>query len=128
MRGGTDGLATAVLALREARRDAPEAWSDVTKIALALALDRLGQRDESVAALGSPHATDVARELAAARVQESLENAASPHEVDALRGEALGPSDAVAARAAWKKYLEALGANAPFRAHAEARAGAPRKP
>jgi len=125
MRSGAQGLPTAVLAFREMRRDATETWADLGKVALALALDRQGLREESASVLGTPRASDVVRALALVNVIESLENGASADETEALRAMVLERSDPAASRAAWKKFLEKQAANAPYRAHAESRIGTP---
>lgn len=125
MRSGVEGLPTAVLAFREMRRDASETWSELGRVALALALDRQGLREESDSVLGTPRPSEVSRLLTFAAVVESLENGASKQEIEALRAIAADRTEPATGRAAWKKYIESIALDAPFRAHAESHAGVP---
>jgi tetratricopeptide (TPR) repeat protein len=118
MARGLPALDEAVAALREGLHEAQDETQAVAVLALALALDRRGDTDESHALLleralrGDPRQV-----LASARARELL--AIAPVEGNALVAIGLEASDASGARDAWDRYLAAA-ANGPWVAHARA--------
>jgi tetratricopeptide (TPR) repeat protein len=120
MAQGAPGLDEAVAALREGLREAEDEVQAVAVMALALALDRGGDTDESRALLAERAHGDPRVVLASARAQELL--AVAPAEAGALAAMALEAGDTrdpAGARDAWDKYLAASG-NGPWAAHARA--------
>lgn len=88
-------------------------------VALALALDRAGQREEARAVLAERVRADVRPLLADARVTTALADAGATGESPALAAlamEAVG--DAAAAREAWRKYVDGPGGKGPYADHA----------
>jgi tetratricopeptide (TPR) repeat protein len=125
-RGGS-GLDEAVAALREGLRDAQDDTQSVAVVALALALDRRGDREESRALLAERTRGDPRAALATARAKDVL--AVAPAEAHALVGFALEASDPPGARDAWGSYLAAA-PNGPWAAHARSHVaglGAPKR-
>jgi tetratricopeptide (TPR) repeat protein len=120
-----------VAMLRQARRDAQDALQVASVVALALALDRSGQKEEAKAVLSERVRSDVKPVLVDARVVEALADAGVPYESDALVATALEVTDPGAAREAWRKYLEGAGGRGPWadhaRAHESAAPGAKKK-
>lgn len=121
----------AIAMLRQARRDAQDALQVASVVALALALDRSGQKDEAKAVLAERVRSDVKPVLVDARVVEALADAGVPFEGDALVATALEVTDPPAAREAWRRYLEGAGGKGPWadhaRAHESAAPGAKKK-
>jgi hypothetical protein len=115
MSRGEAGLDEAVASLREGVRDAQDETQTVAVLALAVALDRRGDIDESHALLAERMHGDPRTTLASARTRDVL--AVASAEGHALAGLALEASDAAGARDAWEKYLEAAPAG-PWAAHA----------
>ena len=112
----------AVAMLRQARRDAQDAMQVASVVALSLALDRAGQREEARAVLAERVRADVRPLLADARVTSALADAGATAEAPALEAlalEAIG--DQAAARQAWRKYGEGPGGKGPFAEHARGR-------
>lgn len=130
MAEGPAAIDDAVAMLRQARRGAEDAMHVASVAALALALDRAGQRDESRAVLAERIRTDVQPLLADPRVVASLADAGAADEDAALVAIALEPVDAARAKDAWRKYLEGAGGKGPWADHAREHAGraAPTKP
>jgi tetratricopeptide (TPR) repeat protein len=127
MARGTAGLDEAVAALREGFRDAQDDTQAVAVVALALALDRRGDREESRALLAERTHGDPRSAVATARARELL--AVAPSEAHALAALALESSDAAGAHDAWEKYLAAA-PSGPWAAHAKthlASLGAPKR-
>jgi hypothetical protein len=89
----------------------------VAVTALALALDRRGDADESRALLVERGKGDPRTVLTSTRAGELL--AVAPAEGSALAALALESSDRGGARDAWEKYLAAAGTS-PWAAHARA--------
>jgi tetratricopeptide (TPR) repeat protein len=123
MAQGPEGIDDAVAMLRQARRDAQDAMQVASLAALALALDRAGQRDEAAAVLAERSHADVKAFLGDARVTDALLDAGARHEADALLAIALEASGAQGARDAWRAYVAGAGGKGPWAAHARDRAG-----
>ena len=120
MAHGAPGLDEAVAALREGLREAEDEVQSVAVLALALALDRGGDTDESRALLAERAHGDPRMALATARAQELLAVApAETHALAALALESNEARDAAGAREAWEKYLAAA-ASGPWAAQARA--------
>ena len=128
---GTKTVDDAVAMLRQARRDAQDALQTASVVALALALDRSGKKDEAKAVLAERVRSDVKPVLVDARVVEALADAGVPFEGEALVATALEATDPAAARDAWRRYLEGAGGKGPWadhaRAHESAATGAKKK-
>ena len=118
MAQGKAGVDDAVAMFRQARRDAQDAIQVASVAALALALDRSGQRDEARAVLAERIRADVKPLLSDPRVVESLANAGAAEEIDALLGVALEALDGGAARESWKRYLDGAGGKGAWADHA----------
>jgi tetratricopeptide (TPR) repeat protein len=123
MAQGAAGIDDAVAMFRQARRDAQDAMQVASVVALALALDRAGQRDEAKAILAERIRADVKPLLADPRVAEALADAGSRHESDALAAIALEGEGAALAKDAWRTYLEGPGGKGPWADHAREHAG-----
>ncbi len=124
-RGATAAaLDDAVAMFRQARRDAQDAMQVASVAALALALDRSGQREEARAVFGDRPHGDMRLLLGDPRVVEALADAGAAGEADALVAIALETQDPPAAKDAWRKYLEGPGGKAGWAAHAREHAGA----
>jgi tetratricopeptide (TPR) repeat protein len=124
MAQGPAGLDDAVAMLRQARRDAQEAMQLASVVALGLALDRAGLRDEAKAVLSERVRSDVKSVLSDPRVVEALSDAGLPEEKDALVAIAAEVVDAGAAREAWRAYVGGPGGKGVWADHARARLGA----
>lgn len=122
MAQGPKGIDDAVAMLRQARRDAQDAMQVAAVVALGLALDRAGQREESRALVTERVRSDVRGVLADASVVQALADAGVSYEADALLATALEQVDPAGAQAAWQGY-EVAG-RGPWLEHARARAGA----
>ncbi|MBX3191642.1 MAG: hypothetical protein KF819_31910 [Labilithrix sp.] len=120
MAQGPKGIDDAVAMLRQARREAQDAMQIASVVALGLALDRAGQRDEAKAILTERVRSDVKPVLADARVVDALADAGVSHEGGALVATALELTDPAAAREAWKRYVEGAGGKGPWADHARA--------
>jgi tetratricopeptide (TPR) repeat protein len=124
MAQGPAGIDDAVAMFRQARRDAQDAMQVASVAALALALDRSGQREEAKAVLAERVRTDVKPLLGDPRVKEALADAGVVHETDALVAIALETIDGPAGRETWRKYLEGAGGKGPWADHGREHAGA----
>jgi len=124
MAQGPKAIDDAVAMLRQARREAQDALQTAAVVALALSLDRAGQREEARAVLAERARSDVKPTLAEPRVASALADAGMTHETDALLAIALESSDPAAAREAWRRYLEGAGGKGPWAEHARTREGA----
>lgn len=120
---GPKSVDEAVAMLRQARRDASDALQVASVVALGLALDRAGQRDEARSILGERLRSDAKPMLTDARVSEALANAGVSAESEALVATALDVTDPAAAREAWRRYAEGAGAKGPWADHARGMAG-----
>lgn len=122
MAQGTKGVDDAVAMLRQARRDAQDAMQLAAVVALALALDRGGQKEEARAILAERvRSTDgggAKAMLGDARVVAALTDAGVAHEREAMVGMALEGVDGAASKEAWHKYLEGQGGKGPWAEHA----------
>ena len=87
-------------------------------VALALALDRSGQKDEAKAILAERVRPDAKPVLADPRVADALADAGVSHESDALLATALEATDPSASRDAWHRYLEGAGGKSVWADHA----------
>ena len=123
MAQGPKAVDDAVAMLRQARREAQDAMQVASVVALALALDRSGQRDEAKAVLAERVRSDAKPILSDPRVVEALADAGVAHEGDALVAIALEGTDAPAAREAWKKYVDGPGGKGPWAQHARGHEG-----
>lgn len=103
---GPSGIDDAVAMLRQARRDAQDALGSASVMALALALDRAGQREEARSALAERGHADPKTVLADPRVVAALADAGATTESDALLAITLDGTDASSARDAWRRYAE----------------------
>jgi tetratricopeptide (TPR) repeat protein len=133
MSRGPAGLDEAAAALREGVREAQDEARAVAVLALALALDRRGDAEESKALLAERAHGDPRAPLAMPRAKELL--AVAPGEAPALVALALEPTDPADARDAWLSYAAeapsgaagstgSASAAAPWAAHAKAHAAA----
>lgn len=129
MAQGPKSIEDAVAMLRQARREAQDSMQVASVVALALALDRSGQKEEAKAVLSERVRSDAKPILADPRIAEALTNSGVAHESDALLATALEVTDAAAARDAWRRYSEGPGGKGPWAEHARERAasGAPAK-
>ncbi|MDB4945572.1 MAG: hypothetical protein JWP97_5106 [Labilithrix sp.] len=118
---GPRAVDDAVAMLRQARREAQDSLQVASVVALALALDRAGQKDEARAVLAERVRSDAKASLADARVQEALADAGASTESEALLATALEPTDPAGARDAWRKYLEGPAGKGPWAEHARTR-------
>ncbi len=123
MAQGPKAVDDAVAMLRQARREAQDSMQVASVVGLALALDRSGQKEEARAVLAERVRSDAKPILADARVTEALADAGVAHESDALVAIALEASDPVAARDAWRRYVEGPGGKGPWADHARAHEG-----
>jgi tetratricopeptide (TPR) repeat protein len=120
MAKGAPGLDDAIVALRQARREAQDYAATLTTLALALALDRAGNRDEAKAILDERARADARTIVNDGRAKEALGPMAI--EVDAMVAIGLEPTDAPRAKEAWARYVAAAGTG-PWADHARGRAG-----
>ncbi len=118
---GPSGLDAAIAMLRQARREAQDAMQSMVAMALALALDRADQRDESRLVLASIAHGDPRAVLADAHVREVLSDVNAVAEADALIAVALDASEPAAAHDAWARYVAGPGGKGPWGDHARAR-------
>ena len=107
---GPAAIDDAVAVLRQARREGQDALLGASVLALALALDRAGQRDEAKGVLAERGKIDPKTLLGDPRVKEAVANAAATGEVDALTAIGLEGSDPQGARDAWSRYQQTKGA------------------
>lgn len=124
MAQGPKAVDDAVAMLRQARREAQDAMQVASVVALALALDRSGQKEEAKAVLAERVRSDAKPILSDPRIADALADAGVAHEADALVATALEVTDAAAAREAWKKYVDGAGGKGPWADHARAHEGA----
>ena len=116
MESGASQLDDAIAMLRQARRESTDALQPVATLALALALDRSGAKDEAKALLDErarAAARNVARDT---NVQALLGPLA--FEAEAMAAIGLEQSDAASAQAAWQRYVTAAGQNTTWIEHA----------
>ncbi len=116
MNASTGNVDDAVAMLRQAKREATDTLQPIATLALALALDRAGSRDEAKALLddrAKAAARTIARDPSVATILGPL-----AFEGEAMSAVGLEASDAAAAQAAWQKYVEAAGQNQTWIEHA----------
>ena len=118
MAQGPKAIDDAVAMLRQARREAQDSMQTASVVALALALDRSGQKEEAKAVLAERVRSDAKPVLADPRVADALSDAGVAYESDALLATALEHTDPPAARDVWHRYLEGPGARSPWAEHA----------
>ena len=118
MAQGPKAIDDAVAMLRQARREAQDSMQTASVVALALALDRSGQREEAKAVLAERVRSDAKPVLADARVADALADAGVSYESDALLATALEVTDPSSAREAWHRYQEGAGGKSPWSEHA----------
>jgi tetratricopeptide (TPR) repeat protein len=123
MAQGPKAIDDAVAMLRQARREAQDSMQVASVVALALALDRSGQKDEAKAVLAERIRSDAKPILADARIADALADAGVGHESDALLATALEVTDPAAARDVWRRYVEGAGGKGPWADHARAHEG-----
>jgi hypothetical protein len=122
---GPNGIEEAVAILREARKNSQDVVQRVASLALALALDRSGERVQAGLILGErPHedAAPLLVEPAALEAMGPLDAA----EREAMVALSLEVTDPKNARPAWVSYLEGPGAKGPWAEHARQHAAARR--
>jgi tetratricopeptide (TPR) repeat protein len=118
MAQGPKAIDDAVAMLRQARREAQDSMQTASVVALALALDRSGQRDEAKAVLAERVRSDAKPVLADPRVTDALADAGVSYESEALLATALESADPGASRDAWHRYLEGAGGKSAWADHA----------
>jgi tetratricopeptide (TPR) repeat protein len=102
---GPSGLDEAAAALREGMKEAQDEPRAVAVLALALALDRRGDAEESRALLSERAHGDPRTPLTAQAAKDLV--AVAPSEAQAMVGLALESTDAAGSRDAWQAYLAA---------------------
>jgi tetratricopeptide (TPR) repeat protein len=118
MAQGPKAIDDAVAMLRQARREAQDSMQTASVVALALALDRAGQKEEAKAVLAERVRSDAKPVLSDPRVVDALADAGVAYESDALLATALESTDPSASRDAWHRYLEGAGAKSSWADHA----------
>jgi tetratricopeptide (TPR) repeat protein len=108
MSRGPSGLDDAIAILRQGTREGQDMTQVVSLLGLSLALDRAGQHDEARAVIGERSFGDPKTLLGEARIKDAL-GIVAPSESTALLAVALEAHDPVAARDAWKSYVDAKG-------------------
>ena len=109
MAKGPSGIDEAIAILRQARKDAQDAAQTVAWLGLALALDRAGNREEARAVIGERGKVDARPALADAKARDVIASAFA-HEIEAMTALSLEATDLAGAREAYKRYIEAAGA------------------
>ena len=122
---GPKGIEEATAIFRQARKSSQDAVQRVAALALALALDRWGERGEARVLLAERAHENAAALLAEPAAIEALGPAADV-ERTALMALALEEVDPVSARSAWGAYLEGPGGNGPWADHARKHEGGKR--
>lgn len=111
----------AIAYLREAKQRPPTLLANDVALALVLALDRAGEREEADAALADAHRTG-------ARVRQStLDYLSASEEKIALEALVQEGSDRAAAIKSWEAYLQTAAGKGPFAAATRARLDALKK-
>jgi tetratricopeptide (TPR) repeat protein len=119
---GSAGVDEAIAMLRQARRDAQDLFQPLSVMALALALDRSGERDEARAVLGERVHGDPRGLLGEARVKDVLATVGAAAEGQAMLALALEAEGNAGARDAWRAYVEAA-PKSPWLEHAKEHEG-----
>jgi tetratricopeptide (TPR) repeat protein len=124
MMQGPKAIDDAVAMFRQARLLSQDSLQVASVVALALALDRAGQKDEAKALLAERIRTDARPFIVGdSHVRDALADAGVPDEQDALLGLALEGQDVAGAKDAWRKYLDGPGGKGPWADHARDHAG-----
>lgn len=118
MSSGPAGLDEAIAILRQAQREAQDTAQTMAVLALALALDRGGERDEAKAVLAEHVHADPRATLVEARAHQALTAPLGEREAEAMAALALERLDPAAARESWKKFASLPGAPAAWVEHA----------
>jgi tetratricopeptide (TPR) repeat protein len=116
---GPKGIDESVSILRQARKDSQDVAQRVAAVALALALDRAGQKAEARLILSERPRDNVPALLAEPAAIEAM----GPQwdvERDAIVAFALDGVDEARARRGWSSYLEGLGGHGPWAEYARA--------
>jgi tetratricopeptide (TPR) repeat protein len=117
MSAGTSNIDDAIAMLRQARREVADALAPVATLALALALDRSGAKEEARAVLDE-RARAKARDLMRdANVSALLGPLAI--EGEAMSAIGLEATDAAQGQAAWQRYVDGAGAAGVWVEHAK---------
>jgi hypothetical protein len=127
MARGPEGLDEAVAVLRQARRESQDVVQTLAIVALALALDRAGEKAEARATLAERVSGELRSALADVRSRESL-GPACAGEGDAMLGLTLEPVEPARAREAWQRYVRGTGSKGPWLEHARTHLGAGKGP
>jgi hypothetical protein len=117
MSASTANIEDAIAMLRQARREVTDSLQAMTTLALALALDRSGARDEA-RALVDDRARAKAKDLVRDPNVAQLLGPLAP-EAEAMAAMGLEGADAAAAQAAWQRYVDAAGATGTWTEHAK---------
>ena len=106
----------AVAMLRQARREASDAIQPVATLALALALDRAGEKEEAKAVLDDRAKAEARTVARNATVQTLL----GPYafEAEAMAAMGLEQTDVAASQAAWQRFITAAGTHTSWIEHA----------
>jgi hypothetical protein len=120
---GPKGIDESVAILRQARKDSQDVAQRVAALALALALDRSGEKAEARLILADRPRDDAPALLAEPAAMEAM-GAQWDVEREAIVALALEGVDAVRARRAWTLYLDGPGGTGPWADHARAHATA----
>jgi tetratricopeptide (TPR) repeat protein len=119
---GPAGAEEAVAILREARKNSEDVVQRLASLALALALDRSGERAQASLVLAERPHEDAAALVADPAAIEAM-GAVGRVERSALVALALEGTDSRSARAWWGTYLEGSGGSGPWAEHARQHAG-----
>jgi tetratricopeptide (TPR) repeat protein len=109
MSRGPSQLAEAVAMLRQGRRDGQDALRELATLGLALALDRMGERDEAFALVRDFSPPAPRETVSDPRVRELLTLASATSEESALCAIALESRAPALARDEWRRYVEKEG-------------------
>ena len=107
----------AVAMLRQARREAADAIQPVATLALALALDRSGAKEEAKAVLDDRARAEARNVVRNTNVQALLGPLA--FEAEAMAAMGLEGTDVAASQAAWQRFVTAAGQNTTWIDHAK---------
>ncbi len=124
--GSAQLIDDAVAMLRQARREAGDALQPVATLALALALDRSGAKDEARAVLddrAKAKARDIARDPGMTTLLGPL-----AFEAEAMAAVGLEGTDAAASQAAWQRYVDGAGTSGAWLEHAKNHLSSARNP
>jgi tetratricopeptide (TPR) repeat protein len=122
---GPQGIEEAVAILREARKNSQDVVQRVASLALALALDRSGERAQASLTLAERPNENAAALLADPAAIEAIGPLYST-ERQAMVALALEVADPKSARGSWVGYLEGPGGSGPWAGHAREHATAHR--